>query len=152
MQFHLTKSLEYSQTYQAVMPYMHMTTPIHFSPFFYKSTMTYIPKTSNIHCCAQTKFISTATSLMKYPLILIIQELLHSQSQLEITPSIWKNMVLRRAFTSDVHQKRNFNIAISFTLQMRINGRPTRKLHNISSFNSTETFNLEVNISDDESI
>ena len=133
MQFHLTKSLENSQTYQSFMPYMHMKTPIYFAPLFYESTMTYISKTWNMHWCAQTKLVSKAPSLTTPLPTLIIQELLHSRSQLEITPSLQNNMVLRRTFASDIYHNRNLNIALSFTSQMRINSIPTR--HPISLFN-----------------
>ena len=43
MHFHLTKALENSVTYQLLITYMHMATPINFAPLFYESTMRYIP-------------------------------------------------------------------------------------------------------------
>ena len=62
---------------------------------------------------------------MKYTLNLIERELVHSKSHLEIKTSLWNNMVLRHAFTSDANKKTNLNIALSLTSRMRKNGRPT---------------------------
>ena len=75
---------------------------------------------------SQTKLISTAPSLATSPLTLIIQKLVHSQSKMEIIPSLRKNMVIRRTFTSDVHHKRNLNISLSLPSRMRTIGIPTR--------------------------
>ena len=50
----------------------------------------------------------------------------HSQSQLDITISLWINMVLRRTFTTDIYQKMNLNIALSLISWVKTNGIPTR--------------------------
>ena len=105
---------------------MHMTTPIHSTSFFYESIMQYISKKWNMHLYDQTKLVSTAASLKTYPLTLIIKELVHSKSHMEITTSLWNNMVLRRTFTEDVHQKTNLNISLSLISRMSTNGIPIR--------------------------
>ena len=60
------------------------------------------------------------------PLTLIIRELVHSQSQLEIKISLCNNMVLRHTFTSYFHQKINLKISLSLTSRMRTNRSPRR--------------------------
>ena len=60
------------------------------------------------------------------PLTLIIRELVHSQSQLEIKIPLWNNMVLRHTFTSYFHQKINLKISLSLTSRMRTNRSPRR--------------------------
>ena len=105
-----------------------MTTPIHLAPLFYESKMRYISKKWNIQWCAQPKLGSMEPPFTTYPSTLIILELVHSQSQMEIKISIWNNMVLRHTFASYFHQKSKLNIYLSLTSRMRTNGSLTRHI------------------------